>query len=53
MTWMTTWPSGRNGPPAYREHESEAAAEAHATEIVRNGTAPHATAFELPIEEYR
>ena len=55
MTWLTTWPT--HGRPTYAEHATEQAAEAHAAEIVRSGTAAHATAFEatdihvLPDEE--
>lgn len=44
MTWYSTWPS--NGKPAYREHATEGAAEAHATEQVRSGNAENATYFE-------
>lgn len=40
MTWLSTWP--RYGRPEYAEHTSEAAAEAHAIEVVRSGIAPHA-----------
>lgn len=49
MTWTTTWP--RNGCPQYREHPTERAAEAHATELVRSGTATHATFFETDTTE--
>ncbi|WP_163168087.1 hypothetical protein [Arthrobacter sp. Alg241-R88] len=44
MTWYSTWPS--NGKPAYREHPTEAQAEAHAKFIVDSKTALYATAFE-------
>jgi hypothetical protein len=47
MTWLTTWPA--HGRPTYAEHDTEQAAEAHALEIVRSGTAPHATAYEFPV----
>lgn len=45
MSWMTSWPS--NGRPAYREHTTEAAAEAHASELVRSGNASSAVVFEM------
>lgn len=48
MTWLTTWPS--NGRPAYKEHHSEAAAEAHAQAIVRQGKAATAVVFEISSE---
>lgn len=40
--WLTSWPC--NGLVAYAEHPTEAAAEAHAAQVVRAG-APHAVAF--------
>lgn len=45
MTWLSTWPE--NGIPAYRAHDTEAAAEAHATEVVRAKKAIVATVFEI------
>lgn len=47
MTWISTWPT--HGRPTYAEHDTEQ----HALEIVRSGTAPHATAYQLdlPAEE--
>lgn len=47
MTWMSTWPPKTGGPTAYREHATEAAAEAHATEVVWRGEASVATWFEM------
>ena len=44
MTWISTWP--RYGIPQYAVHDTEQAAEAHAAEIVRSGTATHATAYQ-------
>ena len=43
MTWLTTWPA--DGVSHYAEHDTEAQAEAHATEIVRSKRAIVATAF--------
>lgn len=45
MTWLSTWPE--NGIPAYRAHDTEAAAEAHAKEVVSNKRAYVATVFEV------
>lgn len=50
MTWMTTWPTGTHGRPAYAEHDTEQAAEQHAVELVRSNTARTATVFELDAE---
>lgn len=49
MTWMTTWPS-KAGPNGYAEHATEAAAEAHAAEIVRRKEATVAVVFEIADE---
>jgi hypothetical protein len=46
MSWMTTWPS-KTGPNGYREHATEAAAEAHANEPVRRKEAAVAVVFEI------
>lgn len=48
MTWLTTWPA--NGIPTYAAHATEAAAAAHATELVRSKTAIVATYFEIAQE---
>lgn len=45
MTWLSTWPE--NGIPAYRAHDTEAAAEAHATELVRAKRTTVATYYEI------
>lgn len=50
--WLTTWPSsgpGRDGTgaPQYAEHATEREAEAHAAELIRSGTARHATVYEI------
>lgn len=45
MTWLTTWP--HNGAPAYKEHPSEAAAEAHANALIRSGKTKAAVVFEI------
>jgi hypothetical protein len=45
MTWLSTWPE--NGIPAYRAHDTEAAAEAHAKEIVNSKRARVATYYEV------
>jgi hypothetical protein len=45
MTWLSTWPE--NGIPAYRAHDTEAAAEAHAREVVSSKRAYVATYFEI------
>lgn len=45
MTWLSTWP--RNGVPEYREHTTEAAAEAHARDVVLRGDATVAVVFKL------
>lgn len=42
--WFSTWP-GTTGSE-YQPHDTEAAAEAHATEIVRSGRARVATIFQ-------
>lgn len=46
MTWVTAWPGAT---PI--EHPNQAKAEAHATEIVRSGTASHAVAYELALPD--
>lgn len=43
MTWLSTWPA--DGVSHYAEHDTEAQAEAYATEIVRSKRAIVATAF--------
>ena len=43
MTWFSTWPAATG--PQYQAHDTEASAEAHATEIVRSGQARVATVF--------
>lgn len=45
MTWITTWPTGNSQIPQYAEHPTEAAAEAHAAELVRSKRAHYAVAF--------
>lgn len=44
MTWLTAWPGAI---PV--EHPNQAAAEAHAAEIVRSKKAEHATAYEMTL----
>jgi hypothetical protein len=50
MTWLVTWPT-RGGGVGYEEARNETAAEARAEQIVRNGTAKHAVAYEIGQEE--
>lgn len=49
MTWLSTWPT--RGPNGYAENATEAAAEAHATAIVRRGEAAVATIYELVLPD--
>lgn len=51
MTYFTTWPTSTG--PQYAPHDTEAQAEAHATEIVTSGRARVATVFQIdqPTEE--
>jgi hypothetical protein len=45
--WLSTWP----GAEMPVEHDTEAAAAAHATELVRSGRAQVATFFEVDMED--
>lgn len=48
--WLTTWPAGTSRAPAYKEHHSEAAAEAHAQALIRSGKTTTAVVFEIGSE---
>ncbi len=46
MTWLTTWPTRDfSGCPAFAEHETEQAAEAHADELRKSKAALVAVVF--------
>lgn len=53
MTWLSTWLIRGPGDtrPQYAAHDSEAAAEAHAAELLASKRAKAATVFEVLAEE--